>query len=97
MRPQGVDVVVVEPGQVKTPIWRKGNGLAADLQAGMSPEAERLFGPMVEALRAETVKIERVRARAPATWSAGTPGGVVRWRRCCPTALWTGSARAMSS
>jgi NAD(P)-dependent dehydrogenase (short-subunit alcohol dehydrogenase family) len=49
-----------------------------------------------ERLRAETVKIERVRARVPATRSAGTPGGVVRWRRCCPIALWTGSSPAMS-
>ena len=61
LRPLGVDVIVVEPGGVKTPIWRKGNRLADDLQAGMPPEAERLYGPMVEALRAETAKIEHER------------------------------------
>jgi NAD(P)-dependent dehydrogenase (short-subunit alcohol dehydrogenase family) len=65
LRPQGVDVVVIEPGGVKTPIWRKGNELAADLQAGMPPEAGRLYGPMIEALRAETVNIERVRGIEP--------------------------------
>jgi NAD(P)-dependent dehydrogenase (short-subunit alcohol dehydrogenase family) len=65
LRPQGVDVVVIEPGGVKTPIWRKGNELAADLQAGMPPEAGRLYGPMVEALRAETANIERVRGLEP--------------------------------
>jgi len=65
LRPQGVDVVVVEPGGVKTPIWRKGNELAADLQAGMPPEAGRLYGAMIEALRAETVNIERVRGMEP--------------------------------
>jgi NAD(P)-dependent dehydrogenase (short-subunit alcohol dehydrogenase family) len=65
LRPQGVDVVVIEPGGVKTPIWRKGNELAADLQAGMPPEVGRLYGPMIEALRAETVNIERVRGIEP--------------------------------
>jgi NAD(P)-dependent dehydrogenase (short-subunit alcohol dehydrogenase family) len=61
LRPQGVDVVVIEPAGVKTPIWRKGHELARDLQAGTPPEAEQLYGPMVEALRAQTVKIERER------------------------------------
>ncbi len=61
LRPHGVDVIVIEPGGVKTPIWRKGNELADDLQAGMPPEAERLYGPMVEALRAQTVKIQNER------------------------------------
>jgi NAD(P)-dependent dehydrogenase (short-subunit alcohol dehydrogenase family) len=65
LRPQGVDVVVIEPGGVKTPIWKKGNELAGDLQAGMPPEAARLYGPMVEALRAQTVKIERERGIDP--------------------------------
>jgi NAD(P)-dependent dehydrogenase (short-subunit alcohol dehydrogenase family) len=65
LRPQAVDVVVIEPGGVKTPIWKKGNELADDLQAGMPPEAARLYGPMVEALRAQTVKIERERGIDP--------------------------------
>jgi NAD(P)-dependent dehydrogenase (short-subunit alcohol dehydrogenase family) len=64
LRPQGVDVIVIEPGGVKTPIWRKGNDLADDLQSGMPPEAERLYGRMVEALRAQTVKIQNERGIA---------------------------------
>lgn len=64
LRPQGVDVIVIEPGGVKTPIWRKGNDLADDLQSGMPPEAERLYGRMVEALRAQTVKIQTERGIA---------------------------------
>ena len=54
---QGVDVIVVEPGGVKTPIWRKGDELASELAAGMPPEAERLYGRLIEALRKQTVKI----------------------------------------
>ena len=65
VRGHGVNVIVIEPGGVKTPIWRKGNELAEQLQAGMPPEAERLYGPLVEALRAETVKIATERGIEP--------------------------------
>ncbi len=65
LRPQGVDVIVIEPGGVKTPIWKKGNALAAELAEGVGPEGERLYGRMVEVLRRETVKIEQVRGLPP--------------------------------
>ncbi|MGH2823427.1 MAG: SDR family NAD(P)-dependent oxidoreductase [Thermoleophilaceae bacterium] len=54
---QGVDVIVIEPGGVKTPIWKKGDELAAELTADMPPEAGRLYGGLIEALRRETTKI----------------------------------------
>jgi NAD(P)-dependent dehydrogenase (short-subunit alcohol dehydrogenase family) len=54
---QGVDVVVIEPGGVKTPIWRKGDELATEVVAGMPPEAGRQYGRMIEALRKQTTKI----------------------------------------
>jgi NAD(P)-dependent dehydrogenase (short-subunit alcohol dehydrogenase family) len=54
---QGVDVVVIEPGGVKTPIWRKGDELATELTADMPPEAGRLYGRMIAALRKQTVRI----------------------------------------
>jgi NAD(P)-dependent dehydrogenase (short-subunit alcohol dehydrogenase family) len=54
---QGVDVVVIEPGGVKTPIWKKGDELATELVADMPPEAGRLYGRQVAALREQTVKI----------------------------------------
>jgi NAD(P)-dependent dehydrogenase (short-subunit alcohol dehydrogenase family) len=65
LRPQGVDVIVIEPGGVKTPIWKKGNELADALLADAPPESQRLYGPMIEALRKETVKIERERGIEP--------------------------------
>jgi NAD(P)-dependent dehydrogenase (short-subunit alcohol dehydrogenase family) len=55
--PHGVDVILIEPGGVKTPIWGKGNETAAEIQQGLPPEAEQLYGPMIAALRRETVKI----------------------------------------
>jgi NAD(P)-dependent dehydrogenase (short-subunit alcohol dehydrogenase family) len=63
--PHGVDVVVIEPGGVKTPIWKKGNELAADMQDGMPAEAGELYGTMIEELRKETVRIERERGIEP--------------------------------
>jgi NAD(P)-dependent dehydrogenase (short-subunit alcohol dehydrogenase family) len=56
---QGVDVILIEPGGVKTPIWKKGNELADEIQEQMPPEVERLYGNMIEAVRRETVRIEQ--------------------------------------
>ena len=62
---QGVEVCLVEPGGVKTPIWRKGNEQADRILAQMPPEAERLYGRLADALREQTVKIERDRGLPP--------------------------------
>jgi NAD(P)-dependent dehydrogenase (short-subunit alcohol dehydrogenase family) len=55
----GVDVILIEPGGVKTPIWRKGNETADELQEGMPPEATQLYGRMIEAVRKAMVKIDQ--------------------------------------
>jgi NAD(P)-dependent dehydrogenase (short-subunit alcohol dehydrogenase family) len=66
LRPQGIDVILIEPGGVKTPIWNKAEKLADDmLSDGMPPEAERLYGPMIEAVRAQTVRIEQESGMEP--------------------------------
>ena len=54
---QGVDVILIEPGGVKTPIWNKSNETASELQQSMPPEAERLYGKMIEAVRRATIEI----------------------------------------
>ncbi len=65
LRPQGVDVILIEPGGVKTPIWKKGEKLADEMLDDVPPEAERLYGRMIETLRAETAKIEQERGIEP--------------------------------
>jgi NAD(P)-dependent dehydrogenase (short-subunit alcohol dehydrogenase family) len=65
LRSQGVDVIVIEPGGVKTPIWRKGGERADELSAGMPPEADRLYGPLIAALRSQIELIERERGMEP--------------------------------
>jgi NAD(P)-dependent dehydrogenase (short-subunit alcohol dehydrogenase family) len=54
---QGVDVIVIEPGGCKTPIWRKGDELATELTSGMPAEAARLYGSQIAAIRKQTTKI----------------------------------------
>jgi NAD(P)-dependent dehydrogenase (short-subunit alcohol dehydrogenase family) len=54
---QGVDVIVIEPGGVKTPIWRKGDELATELAADLPPEGQRLYGDLIAAIRKQTAKI----------------------------------------
>ena len=58
LRGQGVDVIVIEPGGVKTRIWEKSNRLADEILAELPPEAERLYGRLIEAVRRQTVRIE---------------------------------------
>jgi NAD(P)-dependent dehydrogenase (short-subunit alcohol dehydrogenase family) len=57
VRQFGVNVIVVEPGGVKTPIWAKGSATADEMLADMPAEGERLYGSMMSALREQTVKI----------------------------------------
>jgi NAD(P)-dependent dehydrogenase (short-subunit alcohol dehydrogenase family) len=65
LRPHGVDVILIEPGGVKTPIWKKGAELADEMLEEVPPESERLYGRMISTLRAETQKIETERGIEP--------------------------------
>jgi NAD(P)-dependent dehydrogenase (short-subunit alcohol dehydrogenase family) len=65
LRGQGVDVILVEPGGVKTPIWERGEKLADEMLADAPPEAERLYGTLVAKVREETAKIAEERGMEP--------------------------------
>jgi NAD(P)-dependent dehydrogenase (short-subunit alcohol dehydrogenase family) len=65
LRGQGMRVVVIEPGGVKTPIWDKGAEEADRLVAGASPEARERYGSLERALRAEAQKIATERGLPP--------------------------------
>ena len=51
-----MDVVVVEPGSIATPIWEKGNDNFDAAHKRMDPEAERLYGPQMERLKEVTME-----------------------------------------
>ena len=61
----GIEVSVVEPGGIKTPIWQKGNQTADRLQDEAPPELDELYGDIVRAVRRESAKIERERGLPP--------------------------------
>jgi len=65
LRPHGVEVIVIEPGGVKTPIWGKGRDRADDMLGDVPPEAEQLYGAMMAKVRSETAKIETERGMEP--------------------------------
>jgi NAD(P)-dependent dehydrogenase (short-subunit alcohol dehydrogenase family) len=50
VRRLGVDVVVVEPGSIATPIWGKGRGTFEELAAGMDPAQLERYGDLVAAM-----------------------------------------------
>jgi len=62
---QGVDVILIEPGGVKTPIWNKSNEAANELQQQMPPEAERLYGRLIDGVRRATIEIAQEKGIEP--------------------------------
>jgi NAD(P)-dependent dehydrogenase (short-subunit alcohol dehydrogenase family) len=54
LAPHGVQVVVVEPGAVKSEMADRGAEATAGLAAKMSPELQQRYGPLVAAILAQT-------------------------------------------
>ena len=53
LRPWGIEVSIVEPGGVKTPIWDRGRATADRIREDAPPESEQLYGPLIAALLKE--------------------------------------------
>jgi NAD(P)-dependent dehydrogenase (short-subunit alcohol dehydrogenase family) len=65
LRHLGVEVIVVEPGGIKTPIWQKGFATADDMLEDVPPEAQELYGDLMAAVREESRKIDEERGLPP--------------------------------
>ena len=59
LRPWGINVAVVEPGSIATPIWEKGQGSADQLEAGLTPEAHAMYAGTIAAMREAAREAER--------------------------------------
>ena len=59
LRPWGINVAVVEPGSIATPIWEKGQGSADELEAGLTPEAQAMYAGTIAAMRQAAREAER--------------------------------------
>ena len=59
LAPHGVQVVVVEPGAVRTEIGERGAATATALAARMSPEQQQRYGGLVRAVVAHSLRFTR--------------------------------------
>src|SRR5205823_4147349 len=49
--PWGIDVVAVQPGTIKTPMWDKGRADADELMANLGDDGRILYGGAIENMR----------------------------------------------
>ena len=59
LAPVGVQVALVEPGAVSTPIWTKGAAAGDALQDAMPDEGQRLYGRRIDRMRKAGEKSDR--------------------------------------
>jgi NAD(P)-dependent dehydrogenase (short-subunit alcohol dehydrogenase family) len=50
LRPWGIEVAIIEPGSIDTPIWERGQGKAKEIEA-RSPRTNLLYGAAIEKFR----------------------------------------------
>ncbi len=58
--PWGIEVALVEPGAIHTPIWEKSRIDADRLQAQMTPEAAALYAGPIDAMRSAADKLAKM-------------------------------------
>jgi NAD(P)-dependent dehydrogenase (short-subunit alcohol dehydrogenase family) len=59
LRPWGMHVSIIEPAAIATPIWDKSRAANEELAKDAPPEAEELYGKLIERIRAETIELSR--------------------------------------
>jgi NAD(P)-dependent dehydrogenase (short-subunit alcohol dehydrogenase family) len=59
LRPWKIDVMIVEPGSIATPIWDKAQATTADLERDMTDEARALYGGTIPAVKAFMADAEK--------------------------------------
>jgi NAD(P)-dependent dehydrogenase (short-subunit alcohol dehydrogenase family) len=61
--PWGIDVIAVEPGTIKTPMWEKGQSDAEELLAKLDDDGRALYGDAIERARKITARQARLGVR----------------------------------
>jgi NAD(P)-dependent dehydrogenase (short-subunit alcohol dehydrogenase family) len=94
LRDAGIAVSLIEPGSVKTPIWRKGRDSRERLLARLPPEALERYGASLDKLFAATLH-EEERAMPVETVTKAVVDAVTA-KNPRPNAILGGSAKAGS-
>jgi len=93
LKPWGIEVVMIEPGQIATPIWEKGVVDCERQQADWTPEGRERYGAMLTELLngvrnikglppkrvAEAVVRALTATRPKTTYAVGRDARVLRW------------------
>jgi NAD(P)-dependent dehydrogenase (short-subunit alcohol dehydrogenase family) len=79
LSPWGIEVIVVEPGAIATPIWAKGQAAANETLEAASPRELELYGPAFEALLAAAADNEK-RAVGPEAVAVAVEDALTRKR-----------------
>lgn len=80
LRPWGMQVSIVEPGAIATPIWRRSVAAAQEMIDAFPPEAEALYGGPMGTLQARVEALEGV----PPSEVARAVGHALTARRAKP-------------
>lgn len=66
LAPQGVRVILIEPGAIRTPIWEKSRQIGHQLVDNLTPEMEALYGKKIR--KFEQVVMTIAENAAPVEW-----------------------------
>jgi len=60
LKPWGIEIALVEPGAIATPLWRKSRDTAEALAETLPEECDQLYGPALDKLRVVVEKVEQM-------------------------------------
>jgi NAD(P)-dependent dehydrogenase (short-subunit alcohol dehydrogenase family) len=65
--PWAIQVSIVEPGVIATPIWETSLRKGEELISRMSPDADRLYGKLIQGIRRHAMRARDGRTGLPAS------------------------------